>query len=271
MQAALLSTGGCGVTTAARDHKRGSTLRAQRGRRMARRARAVWCVDVLLVRDCRRRDRQRRGAARERARAWRRAASPSSRGGVCAGLGARAGPCRRLAQSGVVVRRAAASCWLGKGGQLAARGAGGGQRQPGAWGCVRGWWSCRRPVRRRDGVAGRLGDGGGDGRAGDDGGAEAWRVGERRRRRRREDGGGRERVGERDGGRGAASAARRGRRAARAGNAVDVADGRHEGDGRSTCGTSARRRVGGSGARSSRRKEEEEVGRWRARDACAAA
>ncbi len=28
MQAALLSTGGCGVTTAARDHKRGSTLRA---------------------------------------------------------------------------------------------------------------------------------------------------------------------------------------------------------------------------------------------------
>ncbi len=67
-------------------------------------------------------------------------------------------------------------------------------------------------------------------------------------------------------------AARRGRRAARAGNAVDVADGRHEGDGRSTCGTSARRRVGGSGARSSRRKEEEEeVGRWRARDACAAA
>ncbi len=40
-QAALLSTGGCGVTTAARDHKRGSTLRAQRGRRMARRARAT--------------------------------------------------------------------------------------------------------------------------------------------------------------------------------------------------------------------------------------
>ena len=108
-----------------------------------------------------------------------------------------------------------------------------------ALGRVRGWRRGRRPVRRRDGVAGRLGDGGGDGRAGDDGGAEAWRVGERRRRRRREDGGGRERVGERDGGRGAASAARRGRRAARAGNAVDVADGRHEGDGRSTCRTSA--------------------------------
>ncbi len=65
VQAALLSTGGCGVTTAARDHKRGSTLRAQRGRRTARRARAVLCVDVLLVRDCRWRDRQRRGAARE--------------------------------------------------------------------------------------------------------------------------------------------------------------------------------------------------------------
>ena len=52
MQAALLSTGGCGVTTAARDHKRGSTLRAQRGRRMARRAHAAcvwtccWCEIV---------------------------------------------------------------------------------------------------------------------------------------------------------------------------------------------------------------------------------